>query len=287
MNTEPYLRRIRHEFPDLKFKKVRVPVQGMDHVALILDEKWVFRFPRTSKYLKLFIKEVHLLETLHNRLSLPIPHYERIASDSSFGGYSLIKGKPLQLQTFKKCTLRAKQKIHTQMARFLTELHTTPPNILKKYAVSAFKPGKELSRSRGQYHKYIESTLNQQDRKKCEEYFRQRKNRLADTYTPAFTHGDLSTDHILISTEHNEIAGIIDFSDRVIFDPAFDFTHLWDYGKHFMDGLYSEYAGPKDEHFLERSYLYYQQTSLNGLRHAIRGTYGTYKEAYRFFKAVF
>lgn len=55
-------------------------------------------------------------------------------------------------------------------------------------------------------------------------------------------HNDLSDDHILL---HKTKVSIIDFSDRLIGDPARDFARLWMYGDSFVTQVYELYRGKK------------------------------------------
>lgn len=278
MNINPYLARIRREFPTLTFTKATLPCQGMDHVALILDEKWVFRFPKVSKYRKVFMQEAKLLEQLHRRLPLTIPCYRLIASDKSFGAYTLIQGKSLHRPTYKKCSERAKKKIQAQLADFLSSLHSFPIALAKKRGVAELYPKKIFREQLRLYRKFLRPALNRKEREYCDKYFLRRRNHLHDSYVPTFTHDDLYVDHILINDRRTGLAGIIDFGDRAISDPAIDFAGLWEYGEKFIKNVYAKYTGSKDPQVFERSRLLYIHCILSWLTHAVRGKWGTVNE---------
>ena len=58
------------------------------------------------------------------------------------------------------------------------------------------------------------------------------------------------------------IAGVIDFSDKKIDDPARDFTELWDYGSDFVNEVYKNYKGSKDKNFLKELETHLHITSI-------------------------
>ncbi len=287
MNTDRYLRRIRQEFPDLKFKKVRIPPQGIDHVALILDEKWVFRFPIQRKYKDLFPQEIPFLEALHKRLPVAIPHYTLIARDHSFGAYRMITGETLQAVAYRHCTPQAQKRMQTQIAKFLSALHTTPLPFAKKYHVPVMDYRKELSRRLREYRRYLRTSLKKEEQKRVDAFFDDAKQHVNDPYTPCLIHCDLYTDHIYIDERHTKISGVIDFGDRAIFDPALDFHTLWDYGHECIENIYSLYTGPKDPTFLERSRRRFLHGAVAWVGLARHRKWKAEKEAYAHFKKYF
>ncbi len=287
MNSEPYLRRIRKEFPSLKFKNVQIPFQGMDHVALILDERWVFRFPLKKKYKDLFPHEIVLLEKLYRKLPIPIPHYTHIARDRSFGGYGMITGDSLQAKTYAQCSVKSQKRMQQQMAEFLSELHTLPIPFAKKHRVPTLEKKKEYSRRLREHRVYLQQTLKKGERLKANALFKQAKAHLDDPYKECFVHCDLYVDHIFIDTKHTKIVGVIDFGDRAIYDPSIDFAVLWEYGREFVNNVYARYTGPKDEQFIERSYLRFKLGILSWLGTARHRKWSNEKEAYDHFKKYF
>ena len=66
-------------------------------------------------------------------------------------------------------------------------------------------------------------------------------------------HGDLTEDHILLDPARSaRLAGVIDFTDAALGDPAFDFTWLWAYGDWAPAHAAKSYGG-ETEALLSRS----------------------------------
>lgn len=288
MNTESYLRRIRKEFPRLKFSSVRIPTpQGVDHVAIVLDEKWIFRFPKKQKYKKLFKKEIRLMDALHARIPLPIPHYEFVARDKSFGGYAFIPGVSLRRPMYMRMSSVAKKRVQRQMAGFLSALHATPLSIAKKYGVRRTTIGRYFTRQHGQYLRHVRHLLTAKEKKMADAHYREMRLHLHDAFTPALIHYDLHLDHILTDAKLTKITGIIDFGDRMIGDPAFDFSVLWRYGPQCAEYVFAQYTGPVDSQFFTRIKLYFREFALGGIMWADRGMFLTPTQARAQFKLAF
>ncbi len=98
-----------------------------------------------------------------------------------------------------------------------------------------------------------------------------------------FVHGDLYWEHIIARENHDGLTGIIDFGDRAIGDPSFDFGELWAYGKKAVEAVYDQYEGPKDASFLVRSLYGYKRVGISAFVNALKGEYGTVEEMYRLF----
>ncbi len=77
--------RIRAEFPSLKFSEARLVTSGVDHVVLILDSEWVFRFPRTDEYRKSFKRELRLLHVLRDVSPVSVPEYQYFSRNEDLG----------------------------------------------------------------------------------------------------------------------------------------------------------------------------------------------------------
>ena len=62
---------------------------------MLVDDEWVFRFPRRSGVEEALEVEIALLPTLAAALPVDVPSFEYISRDPLFVGYRLIRGEPL------------------------------------------------------------------------------------------------------------------------------------------------------------------------------------------------
>ncbi len=135
MKKEHYINKIRKEFPTLIWQSAVSNTTGWDHNVLILDNKYVFRFPWNEDSTLALQDEIPLLNFLRHKVSLPIPKYIYVPQDKSFAGYDIILGERFSKTLFTKLNQTQKIKIAKQLARFLTELHAIPPAKLKRFKI--------------------------------------------------------------------------------------------------------------------------------------------------------
>ena len=225
MTKRQLLIKIRKEFPDLKWKTANHNVEGWDHYVIILDNKYVFRFPRTKHYLERLENEISLLEYLRKRVKISIPQYTHVAKDKSFAGYELIPGEQLKRKVFKLVSNSARHVIAKQLADFLSTLHKTPTKIANKYSTKKVDTQKMYKDLLLKTNKWVIPRLSKRNQLIAQDFFNEFKNYLKFPHR-VFTHNDLYSSHILLNKNKKQISGIIDFADRRINDPARDFAKL-------------------------------------------------------------
>ena len=133
---QEYLQRIRIEFPEFAFANARMVTDGADHLVFVIDEAWIFRFPKTDEYRESFKREVELLDELNGKTVVRVPHYEFLSKEKDFGGYKMIPGGELRIEKFFALEERVQQLIPKQMGEFLSVLHKLP----EKYGVLNEEP---------------------------------------------------------------------------------------------------------------------------------------------------
>ena len=69
--------------------------EGYDFEVAIVDDEWVFRFPRRSAVEATLEVEIALLPAIAPALPVDVPVFEHISRDPLYVGYRLIRGKPL------------------------------------------------------------------------------------------------------------------------------------------------------------------------------------------------
>lgn len=285
MEKEFYLKKIKQEFPEIKWKTYRQINHGWDHLIFVLDNKTIFRFPKDKEYRNKFWDEIQLLEYLKQKVNVQIPEYTYISKDKTIAGYKMLLGDELTLSRFQKLSSQEKNKIAQTLATFLTILHSTPKSIIKKYRVPQEDPRKEYSELVKIVRKFIYPKITQKDIESIEIYFRQLKKTLDDTYQEVLIHNDLTSDHILLDTKKK--VKIIDFSDRALADPAIDFAGLFGYGIKFTKKVFDLYSGKKDQNFLNRAYLYFKRIPLSIMKASLKGQNAKFEDGYTLFKKRF
>ena len=67
---------------------------GYDFEVAIVDDEWVFRFPRRAGVEEALELEIAVLPALAPVLPVDVPSFELVARDPLFVGYRLIRGRP-------------------------------------------------------------------------------------------------------------------------------------------------------------------------------------------------
>jgi len=84
------------------------------------------------------------------------------------------------------------------------------------------------------------------------------------------THSDVTLDHLLLAPSGDRLAGIIDFGDVELGDPAYDFAYLWSYGDWAPGQVFERYALKDQEPgLLERSRWHFARYRVSRLGEAL------------------
>ncbi len=286
MEEGRFLRRIRTEFPDLRWTSHRYLTHGWDHAVLILDEALVFRAPKTQADRDALANEARLLRYLQPRVAVGIPDYTYQSADGSFAGYPLLAGRELDAATFRRLTEYERGRIADELAAFLTAVHQTPQQIAQEYGVSEQDPQQDYGDLRRDTEELVLPRLAPHEAHVVRAFLTELATELTPACPTALVHGDLSGEHILWNAAKQKVS-VIDFSDRSIGDPALDFAGLLAYGQKFAEHVAGRYRGPKEDGTLWRAWLYFRRNALETMANALRGYPCTFEEGYAEFRARF
>jgi aminoglycoside phosphotransferase (APT) family kinase protein len=226
--------RVRAAFPGLAFSRAEINEKGEDHQALVLDDRYVFRFPRHPEHPTGLAFERAVLSTLKGRCALPLPDYRYVSPDGDFAGYEMIQGVELTPQRFAGLGRAVQERVLAQAAEFLSAMH----RITKAEVVAALgdeppawpreeTPAGLVADSRRRRLPFIAAGL--PALVPAVEGFYARFEGTADGPL-RLTHGDMTDDHMLLAREADRLAGVIDFGDAEIGDAAYDVAYFWSYG---------------------------------------------------------
>lgn len=254
------VKRIEQEFPSLRVSSARWIRTGWDNVVLDINNRIIFRFPRFKAAEKSLQREIKLLSSLPGHLSVPIPDYKYITpvkkNQFSFAGYRKIPGKPVTIGGYRVAWTR---KLAVGLARFLRQLHTT--RITRKISQTVSRQGSRENRIldyRGQIRTLGYKYLNRKTRELSESFFEDSVERFEKTnYEPVLVHGDLTDNNILVDPNSGKLAGVLDWGDSRITDPALDFCGLFEINRHLGHETLALYAETSKD-FLGRVEVYWR-----------------------------
>jgi aminoglycoside phosphotransferase (APT) family kinase protein len=224
--------------------------EGMEFRVYVSGDV-LFRFPKAATTLATESAFLPLLAPrLPARVPLPRPPFTPL-----FMAYDLIPGT-----TGEHLDAAAHPEVAPALGRFLRVLHAFP--VAEAEAKGARRetrwlPATYRERVRGQATPAWQARLPAALARACEDFL--------DAAAPpdptgpgCLIHGDLEAEHVIVDVEHGTLAGVIDWDDLSIADPARDFAGLWAWGgRRFIDRVLAAYDAPIDMtrlHFMGRCF---------------------------------
>lgn len=231
LTTRDVARLVGDAFPDLRDGSVRSLGHGWDFDAFLVDATWVFRFPRHAKALPWQARELRLLTWLDDTLSLPVPRPARVSGPTAafpypFHGHRLLEGLGGDKM------LPAAHRWDTcaqQLGTFFRELHDAtaraPASLALEHDTSTFAASLEGARG---FAPELERVLAPKAWALALRYLEGEVPPPPDfDGAPTLRHADLFLEHVLFDPATGGVAGIIDWADAGLGDPAHDFVTLW------------------------------------------------------------
>jgi aminoglycoside phosphotransferase (APT) family kinase protein len=206
--------------------------EGWDNAAYLVDDAYVFRFPRREIAAPLITREIAILPQIAKSLPLPIsaPAFAGTPSPAypwPFAGYERLPGAEMSSM---QLDLAACHRLATALGGFLRALHAIDPSPLRGLGL----PADEIGRlDHAQRMPKMEDRLGELQAGGLISNARRFLDALEDV-SPAgprpdrltVVHGDLYAKHVMIDCDR--VAGIIDWGDVHYGDPAIDVSVVFE-----------------------------------------------------------
>jgi aminoglycoside phosphotransferase (APT) family kinase protein len=180
---------------------------GFDFKVLILGDEWVVRWPRHRLSVEEIEKEVELLPALAPLLPVEVPRFEYVSREPWLVAYRLIRGEPLVAED----PDGVRSFLEALHAIDIAEVPAPRPDWLETYREQTER-----------FRRVVLPLLDVDERPGGEGLLAQ-----AETLTgfePTLTHSDLGSPHLLV--RDGRLAGVIDWGDARVGDPALDYSWL-------------------------------------------------------------
>lgn len=239
------------QFPSLAVSRIEPFGVGWDNTAYLVNDEFVFRFPRRQLGADCLESEIRVLPSLAPRLPLPIPAPEFIGRATeqflwSYAGYRKLPGRTA-------CVANLDDRQRTAAARplgkFLAALHAIPAEEFSSWGAPGDKLGRlEPVKRTSQARQHLEkvAALGYLDdlaplMQVIDENATARPPR-CDT----LVHGDLYVRHLLVD-EALRLCGVIDWGDVHVGDVALDLSIAHSFLPAAAHAEFREAYGPIDE----------------------------------------
>jgi aminoglycoside phosphotransferase (APT) family kinase protein len=153
-------------FPDLASASFEVLGAGWDSLALAVDSRLIFKFPRHERAAQSLRREAALLGYLQPRLSISVPAPVLIETPFLFSRHESIPGEHIVTAQYLALPEAAREAMAGKLAQFYAELHALPQAdfaALGAAPIGAWlSPGEILDKSRphlsGDIAEFLEAT---------------------------------------------------------------------------------------------------------------------------------
>jgi aminoglycoside phosphotransferase (APT) family kinase protein len=180
---------------------------GWDFKVLILDDEWVVRWPRHRLAVEEVEKEVELLPALAPLLPVEVPRFGYVSREPWLVAYRFIRGE------------RLVDEDPEGVRTFLDALHSVDVD-----AIAAPRPDwLETYREQADEFRRLALPLLDADEREAGEALLAETDTLTG-FEPVLTHSDLGPSHLLV--RDGRLAGVIDWGDARLGDPALDYSWL-------------------------------------------------------------
>ena len=188
-------------------ERVRELDHGYDFEVAIVDDDWVFRFPRRAAVAAALEVEVQLLPEIAPALPVAVPAFEHVSREPVFVAYRVIRGTPLVDED------------GDGVRAFVEALHALDPALLPVEQpdwVQAY--GEQCA----EFERLVLPLLGKEERVRSAQLFEEVHTLVG--FEPALLHADLGPDHLLV--RESRLVGVIDWGDARVGDPALDYAWL-------------------------------------------------------------
>ena len=240
-----YLNEIQAAYPGLQFAQARLNRDGLVNDVVILDDAWVFRFPKDAWAGEVLQREARVLELARRYVSLPLPE---LALHPNFASYRMIPGRALFREDIFSRPDREQEALAEALGGFLRQLHAIPAAEAERSEIGPSGAARSLDDWRQMYARLegeLFPYLMTHQRQWVERRFRPvLDGSLPLDCSPALIHGDLGQYHLIYDPKANCLNGVIDFGTAGLGDPAVDFAAVIDaFGERFLERMLPYHPG--------------------------------------------
>ena len=276
-----YLEQITKAYPDFEVHTCESDDSGQYNDILLINQAYVFRFPRFQTWVAALACEIKLLTWLQEQLPLSIPNpcFYKIddpVPGKAFMGYFMIPGETLTRQKLHALQGQAAWKgMAAQSGEFLRVLHgldvtdlgvELPAKDDRTYWMTMYADIREL---------LFDAMRPDARQAVCRHFESYLDIAQSHPFTPCLRHGDFGPSNILYDPDAMVAQGVIDFSFAAMGDPAVDLASLSCYGDDFLQEALRYY--PVNDGALRRAQFYRGtfalQEALAGVRYHDRQAY--------------
>lgn len=218
---------------NLKITSIALLGQGFDNVAFLVNQEFVFRFPRRDMAITFMENEIALLSFIADHVSFPLSSPCFIGKPSKlfpapFAGYKKLAGISLSDMS---AVLIDDVSCAKTLALWLKELHSVPVFESHRAALKGdlsikLQVSKGLEKSKNSLAKnnayFLDAGFSERELFDTIDILKQYNFDHDKKVT--FVHGDLYSKHVLVDPKNGTLTGVIDWGDVQVEHPGLDLS---------------------------------------------------------------
>jgi hypothetical protein len=129
-----------HHEPELRDASFRLLTAGWDCLALDVDDRLIFKFPRHASAERSLAVEAGLLALIRPAVTMTVPDLTLFPGPPMFSRHEKIPGEHLLAAQYEALPEDARQRLAVDMALFYAQLHDLDPDRLRKTGAGPVRP---------------------------------------------------------------------------------------------------------------------------------------------------
>lgn len=217
---------------------------GYVNDVYIVDETYVFRFPKSDDWRQVLLFETEVLKKLEGHTTATVPFVQHVEPDGSYAVFSYIAGVHRNSAEIRAMSSDAKRSFAGSMATFLVELNNAVPRgWMKKRLVSLPVERKDDA---AYYAELLE--LGRKNDNPYFELYNAQYGELVSAHGEVFSseeiviHGDLHSGNFIFD-ESDKLAGIFDFGDCMLNTVYVELRQIYHFGDDVLEMMITALYG--------------------------------------------
>jgi aminoglycoside phosphotransferase (APT) family kinase protein len=227
---------------------------GWDNEVYLVDEEWMFRFPRNAEQVPWVEREIALMPVVSAALGSLAPRFEKIGRPTTdfpypFVGYERIDG--VGADTIE---VRDQDALARDLADAYTRVHTIDPSLVPRTPDGwEDETWHDWRVHDAEDIEDLPEVLPPEVREKALPFIMGDVAPPGLIDVPRVVHNDICGDHVLVEPATGRLTGLIDWADMMAGDPVLDFVGLIQIGRYdFVRKVLTHYRGETDDTFFDR-----------------------------------
>ncbi|WP_379067695.1 phosphotransferase family protein [Mesorhizobium sp. UC22_110] len=196
-------------FPDLTASRFSLLTQGWDSIAVDVDDRLIFKFPRNEIAEKSLIREISLLDVIRPAVTMPVPDIRLVDAPRTFSCHQKLKGSYLETPHYARLPDEARADLAQRLARFYVDLHGLDMDMMRAAGAGPVETWSQPDEVRDKALPFLSGELKTQAERIIASWADLPPDPYGETYGFFDGHGwNMAFDH-----ENNRLSGVYDFAD--------------------------------------------------------------------------